>query len=129
MDSPQGYKFGCITQVEAGGHSTAVIKLGSVRYGYVGHRVDGSMGDGSGQNMQQQSFDFITPPIVAVCGTICDPPTLTAVSPTICPGEDAVFVISGTAGAIVSYKLNNGTTQTATIGANGSVLVTVWTKC
>ncbi len=114
-----------ITQTEAGGHSTAVIKLGSVRYGYVGHRIDGSMGDGTATIEVQQSFDFITPPIVAVCGTICEQPTLSALSPTICPGSDAVFVISGTPGDIVSYKLNNGATQTTTIGTNGSVQVIV----
>lgn len=114
-----------ITQVEAGGHSTAVIKLGSPRYGYVGHRVNGSMGDGTGSDMTQSSFDFITPPIVAVCGTICSTPTLTVNSPVICSGSDAIFTISGTPGDILTYSLNNGASQTTTIGANGSVNLTV----
>ncbi|MBS1534083.1 MAG: gliding motility-associated C-terminal domain-containing protein [Bacteroidetes bacterium] len=114
-----------ITQVEAGGHSTAVIKLGSPRYGYVGHRIDGSMGDGTNNSMTQQTFDFITPPIVAVCGTVCSTPTLTVNSPIICSGTDAVFTISGTPGDILTYSLNNGASQTTTIGANGSVNVTV----
>jgi gliding motility-associated-like protein len=126
LDFPNGISStDIITQVEAGGHSTAVIKLGSPRYGYVGHRIDGSMGDGSSSNETQQSFDFITPPIVSVCGTICSQPTLTINSSTICQGTDAVFTISGTSGDIVTYTLNAGSPQTAVIGANGSVAVTV----
>lgn len=114
-----------ITHAEVGGHSTALVRLGSVRYGYVGHRIDGSMGDGTLASNVQETFDFVTPPIVAICGTICNQVTLAAVSQTICPGSDAVFNISGTPGDIVSYRLNNGITQTATIGANGSVLVAI----
>ena len=126
LDLPTGVASSdVITQAEVGGHSTALVKLGSIRYGYVGHRVDGSMGDGTALDEEQTSFDFITPPIVAVCGTICVQPTLTTSSPVICPGSDAVFTISGTAGDIVTYSLNNATSQTATIGANGSVSVTV----
>ena len=126
LDLPNGIlNTDVITQVEAGGHSTAVIKLGSTRYGYVGHRIDGSMGDGSSSNETQQSFDFVTPPIVSVCGTICSQPTLTTNSSTICPGANAVFTISGTPGDIVTYTLNGASSQTIPIGANGSVAVTV----
>ena len=113
-----------ITHVEVGGHSTAVIRLGSIRYGYVGHRINGSMGDGSSLNQNQQSFDFITPPIVAVCGTICTPPTVTTNGP-LCPGANAIFTISGLAGDIVTYSINGASSQNVTIGAGGSVAVTV----
>ncbi|NHM07153.1 T9SS type B sorting domain-containing protein [Flavobacterium sp. CYK-4] len=126
FDFPSGIQStDVITHAESGGHSTAVVKLGSVRYGYVGHRIDGSMGDGSSADMLQQSFDFITPPIVAVCGTLCEQPTLTTNSPTICSGTDAIFTISGTPGDIVTYSLNGAASQTVSIGANGSVNVTV----
>jgi hypothetical protein len=113
-----------ITHAEVGGHSTAVIKLGSPRYGYVGHRINGSMGDGSSLDQSQQTFDFITPPIVAVCGTLCTQPVLTANGP-ICPGGNAVFTITGTPGDIVSYTLNSGSSQDITIGAGGTAVVTV----
>lgn len=113
-----------ITYAEAGGHTCALIKQGSPRYGYVGHRVNGSMGDGSTLNSVQQSYDFITPPIVFVCGTLCTQPVVTTNAP-ICPGQNAVFTITGTAGDIVSYKLNGGATQTITISPTGSVTVTV----
>lgn len=126
LDFPAGITAAdVITHAESGGHSTAVVKLGSIRYGYVGHRIDGSMGDGTSTDMQQESFDFITPPIVAVCGTLCAQPTLTTNSPTICPGTDAIFTISGTPGDVVTYTLNAAAPQTVAIGAGGSVNVTV----
>jgi gliding motility-associated-like protein len=113
-----------ITYVEVGGHTSALIKVGSTRYGYVGHRINGSMGDGTASSNTQTSYDFISPPIIAVCGTPCDQPTLTSNS-FICEGGNALFQISGTPGSIITYTLNNGTNQTATIGANGTIVITV----
>ena len=121
---PQGVSAtDVITFAEVGGHSTALIKLGSPRYGYVGHRINGSMGDGTSLSQTQTSFDFITPPIVAVCGTLCVQPIITTNSP-ICLGGNAVFTIIGTPGDIVSYNINGGALQTVTIGAAESVAVT-----
>ncbi len=117
-----------ITQVETGGHTCALIKLGSPRYGYVGHLVNGSMGNGSAAGSVIQSYDFITPPIIAVCGTPCTPPALPPVLTTnnpICAGQDAVFTITGTSGDIVSYTINNGSTQNTVIGADGTATVTI----
>ena len=51
-------------------------------------------------------------------------PTLTSVSP-ICSGNDAVFTLTGTPGDDVDYSINGGSTMTATIGAGGTVDVTV----
>ncbi len=113
-----------ITYAETGGHTTALIKEGSTRYGYVGHRVNGSMGDGTSLNLNLQSFNFIIPPIIAVCGTFCIQPTISSNSP-ICPGSDAQFTLTGTAGDVVSYNLNNGATQTIAIGSAGTVTITV----
>jgi len=113
-----------ITHAEVGGHSTAVIKLGSPRYGYVGHRVSGSMGDGTALDETQETFDFVTPPVVAVCGTLCTQPVVTTNGP-ICPGSNAVFTIIGTPGDIVTYSVNSGSAQTVSIEAGGSVSVSV----
>lgn len=114
-----------ITNAEVGGHATALIKQNTPRYGYVGHRINGSMGDGTTTNAIQQAFDFVTPPVVAVCGTLCAKPIVSTNSP-ICPGTAAIFTITGTPGDAVSYTINEGTVQTAVINASGSVLVTVY---
>jgi gliding motility-associated-like protein len=115
-----------ITFAEVGGHTTALIKQGSPRYGYVGHRVSGSMGDGTSTDQINTSFNFITPPIVAVCGSNpCVQVTLSTNSP-ICTGGNAIFTITGTVGDVVSYSINNATIQTTTIGLNGTVEVTVF---
>ncbi|MQP63629.1 PKD domain-containing protein, partial [Flavobacterium sp. LMO6] len=50
--------------------------------------------------------------------------TLTSNSP-ICSGNNAVFNITGTPNAIVSYNINLGASQTTTINAGGTVTVTV----
>ncbi len=124
LDLPGGINASdVITHAEVGGHSTAVIKLGSPRYGYCGHRINGSMGDGSSLDESQETFDFITPPIVAVCGTICVQPVLSGNGP-LCPGGNAVFTITGTPGDIISYSLNSGSTQTIAIGTDGTVAIT-----
>ena len=44
---------------------------------------------------------------------------------SVCVGQNAVFTINGTPNAVVTYKINNGANVTTTIGAAGSVDVTV----
>lgn len=125
LDFPLGISSSdVITFAETGGHSLAAIKLGSTRYGYVGHRILGSMGEGTSAASTQYAFDFNTPPVITVCGTTCVQPQLANNGP-ICSGSDAVFTITGTPGDTVDYNINGASTQTATIGAPGSVAITV----
>lgn len=125
LDLPNGVATtDVITHAEVGGHSTALIKQGSSRYGYVGHRVHGSMGDGTPLISIQESFDFITPPIIVVCGMLCPEPTLDYINP-VCSGYQAVFTISGTAEDVVTYKINEGQEQTVVLNALGWATVTV----
>jgi gliding motility-associated-like protein len=125
LNFPQGITSSdVITFAETGGHSIAAIKLGSARYGYVGHRILGSMGEGTSIASTQYAFDFNTPPVITVCGTTCVQPQLANNGP-ICSGSDAVFTITGTPGDTVDYNINAAATQTATIGASGSVAITV----
>ena len=113
-----------ITYVEVGGHTAALIKVGSTRYGYVGHRINGSMGDGTASSATQNSYDFISPPIIAVCGTPCEQPVLASNSP-VCSGGNALFTITGTPGDIITYTINNGSNQNVAIGSSGSVVITI----
>jgi gliding motility-associated-like protein len=113
-----------ITFSEVGGHTTMIVKEGASNYGYVGHRVNGSLGDGTSASQTITSFNFTLPPVVSICGSICIAPTVTAVSP-ICPGENAVFTIQGFNGDVVSYNINNGPNQTVTIGTTETATITI----
>lgn len=59
--------------VETGGHTTVAIKQCSKKYGYVGHKTAGSMGDGSGDSGNPNTFSFATSELT-VCGAPAAPP-------------------------------------------------------
>src|SRR5690606_13177706 len=40
-----------VTSVHTGGHTTMITEQCQTNFGYVGHRIDGSMGNGSNENM------------------------------------------------------------------------------
>jgi gliding motility-associated-like protein len=56
-----------ILAVETGGHTTMVTKKCVDKFGYVGHRIRGSMGDGTNDTTTESIFTFNTA-VVYVCG-------------------------------------------------------------
>ncbi|WP_343789264.1 GEVED domain-containing protein, partial [Wandonia haliotis] len=67
---PQGFNPGDIaTYVEVGGHTTATMKQCATRYCYVGHKINGSMGDGVNSGSQITSFDCANTPEGFICGS------------------------------------------------------------
>lgn len=114
--------------------------------GFAGTITAGDDGDGPGINdSNQATIDWGTTPIglytVQVIETngdcVGDPitftveivdgpaaPTITTNSP-ICSGNDAVFTIHGAAGNLVTYNINGGGDQTATILGTGEVDVII----
>ena len=61
--------------------------------------------------------------------TLTQPPALTAsaaaATSSVCSGSTATFTLTSTLGNVVTYKINNGSNQTATIGSGGTVNVVV----
>ncbi len=114
-----------ITFAETGGHTCALIKKCSSQYGYVGHRIRGSMGDGSSVDQTTSSYDFVTPPAIQVCGAQYNQPIILTSNDLICAGESAVFTISGSPGDTIVYNLNNGTSQMIQLDASGSYVFTI----
>lgn len=53
--------------VETGGHTSIYVKEGTDRYCYVGHRISGSMGDGSSTNTTVTSYDCTTTALASIC--------------------------------------------------------------
>ncbi|WP_158611362.1 T9SS type B sorting domain-containing protein [Mangrovimonas spongiae] len=54
-----------------------------------------------------------------------EPAVTLSTNTDICSGDDAIFTITGTAGDIVDYNINGGTTQQITLDASGQGVVTV----
>ena len=75
-----------IMAVETGGHTTILIKDCSMRFGYVGHRVYGSMADGSNQNTNEYIYNFGDTSVVNLCGAPTGPITKDL---RICPSTTA----------------------------------------
>ena len=54
--------------VETGGHTTMVVKKCTFKYGYVGHRINGSMGDGTTVSAYEEDYNFANTPPLNLCG-------------------------------------------------------------
>lgn len=116
LDLPTGISAtDFITFAEAGGHTCALVKRCTAKYGYVGHRVRGSIGDGSDVNETIPSYDFTSPPAIAVCGAQYTQPTIVTSNNSICYNQTAVFTINGVVGDVITYNINSGTPQTITL--------------
>ena len=59
--------------LETGGHTTMVIRQCSKRYGYIGHRTNGSMGDGTIASAYENTFNFSQTAEVTLCGASTTP--------------------------------------------------------
>ncbi|WP_294675628.1 Ig-like domain-containing protein [uncultured Fluviicola sp.] len=68
---PNGFTQGTdhATYVEIGGHTTAIMKLCAERYCYMGHKIDGSMGDGVSGTSTVSTFDCANTPVGLICGS------------------------------------------------------------
>ena len=56
-----------ILAVETGGHTSMIVKNCEAKFGYVGHRYSGSMGDGTNTDTDEVNYTFATAP-VQICG-------------------------------------------------------------
>lgn len=61
-----------VVAVETGGHTTINIKKCSQNFGYVGHKTNGSMGDGTNAIGNPTTYSYSTS-ILVVCGTDTGP--------------------------------------------------------
>ncbi|WP_300602336.1 hypothetical protein [Niabella sp.] len=64
---PADLAGGGITVVETGGHTTLVLNQCQANFGYVGHKVSGSMGDGTSVSAVQVNYSYATNGL-KVCG-------------------------------------------------------------
>lgn len=61
------YNNAAVGYFEMGGHTTAAFLQGSSKFCYIGHKIRGSMGDGTVTDLTRKSFDCINTPEEFVC--------------------------------------------------------------
>lgn len=98
--------------VETGGHTTLVIKQCSQNFGYVGHRVNGSMGNGSSADNNENTYTFSTAKI-NLCGANTQPDVI---SKKICSGSKANLATTHIGSVPNGYELKWYTTPTRDVG-------------
>lgn len=72
--------------VETGGHTTLTIKQCSTKFGYVGHRTNGSMANGSTASGNDPEYNFGETAELSICGALAGPIVQDI---TICQGTEA----------------------------------------
>ena len=88
---------------ELGGHTLVYVKEGSARFCYVGHKTNGSMGDGTSDNIDLATFNCSSTPEIDLCKPTAATPTIVATgtltAATICAGTASTsqsITVSGT---------------------------------
>lgn len=59
-----------VIAVETGGHTSMTVKDNTKKYGYVGHRINGSMGDGVSASATENQYNFAGTPEIDLCGAL-----------------------------------------------------------
>jgi gliding motility-associated-like protein len=124
---------------EMGGHTLLYVKEGSSKFCYVGHRINGSMGDGTSFDAKEPIFNCDQTPTIDLCGSVpvvADSSTSTInASPKIIKangkdystlfvqlkdykgnnltGNGGIVTISSTLGTVSAVVNNNNGTYTA----------------
>ncbi|WP_344758740.1 hypothetical protein, partial [Flavobacterium chungbukense] len=125
-----------ILAVETGGHTSMIVKACESRFGYVGHRVNGSMGNNSTDNTNVTSYNFTTAN-VQICGAESNP----VIQPISLGGgpdskyciDDPVLLNPTPAGGTLTLVSGPGTLNGNTLSFTGvgtvQVRYTVTTSC
>src|SRR5690625_1628147 len=80
-----------ILAVSQGGHTTMVIRECSSKFGYVGHKIYGSMADGNSDEDYVETYDFDRTAGINICGaTLSDMPDMVSAEIDIPCGESTV---------------------------------------
>ncbi|URM36159.1 Ig-like domain-containing protein [Flavobacterium anhuiense] len=117
-----------ILAVETGGHTSMLVKSCETKFGYVGHRISGSMGDGTNNTTNETSYTFATAN-VQICGAESNP-TIQPVSTGGGPDskycvDDPVLLNPTPAGGTLTILSGPGTLSGNTLSFTGEGTVSV----
>lgn len=100
-----------VIAVETGGHTSMTVKDNTKRYGYVGHRINGSMGDGVSASATENQYNFANTPEIDLCGA----PTGSCTNPGVfdaagLPSTTGISNLVGFTGGTTGWpaNVNNG---------------------
>lgn len=119
---PGGFATGVDKAVstELGGHTLVYLKEGSDRFCYVGHRTQGSMGDGTSTNTNEPVFNCSATPQLSICGSV---PVVASPTTSTISASPSSIVANGTSTSTITIQLkdasgNNLTTSGGTVTVN-----------
>ncbi|MBO9594014.1 MAG: hypothetical protein J7599_13985 [Niabella sp.] len=120
-----GYSNTNVISVESGGHTTMILRECTSTFGYVGHRIDGSMGDNSTVSTYDPVYHFNTN-AVQVCGSQTVNATLDAsYNGPYCIGNNVQLIGNPSGG---TYAIDvAGSTATATLSGTTLTFTTAGT--
>ena len=114
---------------EIGGHTLVYLKQGTTQFCYVGHKVKGSMGDGSAVDADITSFDCSNTPSLYICGSI---PVVASPITSLISANPTSINADGSSTSTITIQLkdasgNNLTTTggTVTVATSAGTLGTV----
>ncbi|WLD23723.1 hypothetical protein NU10_13600 [Flavobacterium dauae] len=95
-----------VIAVETGGHTSMIVKDNIQKYGYVGHRTNGSMGDGTSTSGTENQYNFSDTPEINLCGAPVEQGYCTQPGATGSPTEFTKTGISDREGAVGTWPGN-----------------------
>lgn len=103
---PNGFTQGVDKAIttEMGGHTLVYLKEGSDKFCYVGHRVQGSMGDGTNTSTNESTFNCSATPTLSICGSV--PIVASPVTSEISVNQPIVAA-NGTSTSIITIRLKD----------------------
>lgn len=106
-----------VIAVETGGHTSMIVKDNRQKYGYIGHRVNGSMGDGTSTDATESEYNFAATPEIYLCGALVVTEICTNPGVFDAPGLPSTTGISNLAG------FTGGTTGWPANVPNGHIVI------
>ncbi|MEY2894520.1 MAG: hypothetical protein RIS42_239, partial [Bacteroidota bacterium] len=114
---------------EIGGHTLVYLKQGSTQFCYVGHKINGSMGDGTSVDQDIVAFDCNNTPSLYICGSV---PVVASPITSLISANPTSINADGSSTSTITIQLkdsagNNLTTTggTVTVATSAGTLGTV----
>jgi gliding motility-associated-like protein len=114
---------------EIGGHTLVYLKQGSTQFCYVGHKINGSMGDGTSAASDVVAFDCNNTPSLYICGSV---PVVASPITSLISANPTSINADGTSTSTITIQLkdalgNNLTSTggTITVATSAGTLGTV----